>query len=313
MVTLAGIATLSLAVVVLAQERPPLTHVPQKQQQKPPARQQPRDTTKQDDAAERRRQMLVELARIAAQEAQRRREAQRQPPPQRVPSQPIPGQTTPGQPLPTRPGTTPGTRPEMVRPTFPPPASAADDERWFTAWEEREGLFEAIDPAAVSDEEKKWAIATLREEAAFLQRHFLRTKEGLGEAYGAYYIDLALFVTKLKDPRSIESLAVAMDVAPVISTTLAEMGDPAVDPVLAAITNPFLRESSAYTLGKFLQGSREGRSRLSPANVTRIRQTLVRAALSDVPSLRKNALRALKNVELTSTEQTILRRAGVQP
>ncbi|HEX9982991.1 MAG TPA: hypothetical protein VGF69_06995 [Thermoanaerobaculia bacterium] len=287
--------TLSVALTLAAQERQsPVTHVPATQS-KPPATQSEANRQKKEDAAARRRQFLEELARLAVQEAARAGEPKPKPQP-----------TQPSQ------ATTGGSRASTVVPqyVFPPRANPAEDERWQNAWEEREGLFESIDRDNPSDAEKLWAIKTLWNEAAFLQRHFATTSEGLGEGYGAYYIDLTLFVTRLKDPRSIESLAVAMDVAPAISTTLAELGEPAVDPVIGLLANPCLRESAAYTLGKFLQGQREGRSRLAPATVTKIRQALVRAAVSDVPSLRRNAVRALRKVELTREEQAVMSRAG---
>jgi hypothetical protein len=298
MVKSLSLATLCFAVTLSAQQRqPPLTHVPSATQTKPkqPAPQTEADRQKKEDAAARRRQFLEELARLAVQEAAR---ASRDPKPQPQPGQPSPSTTG---------GSRTSTVPQYV---FPPPGNAAEDERWETAWEDREGLFESIDRDNPSDAEKLWAMKTLWNEAAFLQRHFAKSSEGLGEGYGAYYIDLALFVTKLKDPRSIESLAVAMDVAPAISTTLAELGEPAVDPVIGLLANPYLRESAAYTLGKFLQGQREGRSRLTPATVTKVRQALVRAAISDVPSLRRNAVRALRKVELTREEQAVMKRAG---
>ena len=189
---------------------------------------------------------------------------------------------------------------------FPPPADPAADARWFAAWEARQTRFEGF-RSKPTDADKLWAIRTLYNEAAFMQRHFTRTGEPLGEDYGAYYIDLGLFVTKLKDPRSIEALAVATDIAPSVSSTLAEFGDPAVDAVVRTLNNPLLRDSGAYTLGKFLQGTNERRIRIAPQKMTMIRGSLTTAVVKGTPSLQRNAVRALRHVRLTEDEKKILR------
>ena len=189
---------------------------------------------------------------------------------------------------------------------FPPPASPAADAQWFKGWEARQAHFEAIRNKP-SDADKVWAMQTLYDEAAFMQRQFSRTGEPLGEDYGAYYIDLGLFVTKLKDPRSIEALAVATDIAPSVSSTLAEFGDPAVDAVVRTLNNPFLRDSGAFTLGKFLQGSNERRIKVAPQKMNTIRGALTKAVVSGTPTLQRNAVRALRHVKLTDEERKILR------
>jgi hypothetical protein len=204
----------------------------------------------------------------------------------------------------------PGIAQPAMMSTRPDPAA---DERWKAAWGSRAEQFDSIDRIHPTDEDKLWAMRTLRAEAAFLQRQFTRTGEPLGEAYGTYYIDLALFVTHLHDARSIDALALATDIAPAVSTTLAELGDPAVDPVIATLSNPYLRESAAFTLGKFLQGEREGRSRISGANVQKIRDALRAAVMSEVPSLQKNAIRALGRGELSREDVAILRRVAASP
>ncbi len=189
---------------------------------------------------------------------------------------------------------------------FPPPMDPAKDAVWFTQWESRQAHFEAIREKP-SDADKLWAMNTLYNEAAFMQRHFSRTGEALGEDYGAYYIDLGLFVTSLKDPRSIEALAVATDIAPSVSSTLAEFGDAAVDPVVRTLNNPFLRDSGAFTLGKFLQGSNEKRIRVAPQKQMMIRGALTKAVVNGTPTLQRNAARALRHVTLTEDEKKILR------
>lgn len=189
---------------------------------------------------------------------------------------------------------------------FPPPADPAADAQWQKDWESRAARFESFREKP-TDQDKLWAMQTLYLEAAFMQRHFARTGEPLGEEYGAYYIDLGLFVTHLKDPRSIEALAVATDIAPAVSSTLAEFGDPAVDAVVRTLNNPFLRESGAFTLGKFLQGSTERRIRVAPAKMLTIRGALTKAAVNGTPSLQRNAVRALRHVQLTPDEKKILR------
>lgn len=189
---------------------------------------------------------------------------------------------------------------------FPPPVDPAKDAEWFRQWESRQARFEAIRQKP-GDADKLWAMNTLYNEAAFMQRHFARTGEPLGEDYGAYYIDLGLFVTQLKDPRSIEALAVATDIAPSVSSTLAEFGDPAVDAVVRTLNNPFLRDSGAFTLGKFLQGANEKRIRVAPQKTMVIRSALTRAVVSGTPSLQRNAVRALRHVTLTEQEKKILR------
>ncbi len=189
---------------------------------------------------------------------------------------------------------------------FPPPADPAKDAVWLQQWESRQARLEAIREKP-SDADKVWAMNTLYNEAAFLQRHYSRTGQPLGEAYGAYYIDLGLFVTKLKDPRSIEALAVATDIASSVSTTLAEFGDPAVDAVVRTLNNPYLRDSGAFTLGKFLQGSNEKRIKVAPQKQMMIRGALTKAVVSGTPTLQRNAARALRHVKLTEDEKKILR------
>lgn len=218
---------------------------------------------------------------------------------------------TSAQPVITRPQVLTHVRPVRVidipdEKPFPPPADPAADARWQQGWESRAARFEAIRDKP-ADADKLWAIRTLYLEAAFMQRHFTRTGEPLGEDYGAYYIDLGLFVTQLKDPRSIEALAVATDIAPSVSSTLAEFGDPAVDAVVRTLNNPFLRESGAFTLGKFLQGSNERRIRVAPAKMQTIRGALTKAVVHGTPQLQKNAVRALRHVRLTEDERKILR------
>lgn len=189
---------------------------------------------------------------------------------------------------------------------FPPPADPAADAKWHEGWEARATRFESIREKP-SDQDKLWAMQTLYQEAAFMQRHFSRTGEALGEDYGAYYIDLGLFVTHLKDPRSIQALAVATDIAPAVSATLAEFGDPAVDAVVRTLNNPYLRDSGAFTLGKFLQGSTERRITVAPAKMMTIRGALTEAVVNGSPSLQKNAVRALRHVKLNDAERKILR------
>lgn len=190
---------------------------------------------------------------------------------------------------------------------FPPDATPEADAKWMKAWESRAERFDSIRKSP-TDADKLWAMQTLFLEAAFMQRHFSRTEEALGEDYGAYYIDLGLFVTQLKDPRSIESLAVATDIAPIVSSTLAEFGDPAVDAVVRTLNNPFLGESGAYTLGKFLQGTNEKRIKVAPAKMKTIRGALTQAIEKGAPTMQRNAIRALRQVKLTEEERTILRR-----
>ena len=190
---------------------------------------------------------------------------------------------------------------------FPPDATPEADAQWQKDWESRADRFESIRKSP-TDKDKLWAMQTLYLEAAFMQRYFSRTGEPLGEDYGAYYIDLGLFVTQLKDPRSIESLAVATDIAPAVSATLAEFGDPAVDAVVRTLNNPFLGESGAYTLGKFLQGTNERRIKVAPAKMKTIRGALTQAIEKGPPTLQRNAIRAMRHVTLTEEEKTILRR-----
>ena len=122
-----------------------------------------------------------------------------------------------------------------------------------------------------SESDRLWAIATLREEAEFLQRHVQRTDAPLAEDYGTYSVDLALFVARLRDVRAVESLALVSDIAPAVPSALAEFGDVAVDPVLRALEVPFLRRGAAYTLAKLLQSGR-----LSAENAKKIGRALRR-------------------------------------
>jgi len=88
--------------------------------------------------------------------------------------------------------------------SFPSPIDAAADERWHQKWQERESRLEQIERDLPAGDERRWAVDTLKKEAAFLERRFLRSGEPLDEGYGAYYLRLGLFVAGLT-----RSLAVA--------------------------------------------------------------------------------------------------------
>ena len=146
----------------------------------------------------------------------------------------------------------------------------------------------------MEDSAKREVISWLTREADYAARHYRNTGTGLGESYGDYYIDLTLFVVQLKDPRSIGALTKATDVAGRVSTTLAEFGEPAVQPVLAQLGNPLLRDSTLYTLGKFIEGNGIGRCHISEASIGRIRRALFEAVLDTSSATRLSAVNALK-------------------
>ncbi|MEO8382868.1 MAG: hypothetical protein ABI779_24635 [Acidobacteriota bacterium] len=82
--------------------------------------------------------------------------------------------------------------------SFPSPDHSAADERWGNQWQARAMRLRSIERSArtgdVSFGARRWAVTTLRREAAFLERRFLRTGEPLEEGYGNYYLALGLFV-----------------------------------------------------------------------------------------------------------------------
>ena len=169
-------------------------------------------------------------------------------------------------------------------------------ERWLAGWPERQAklrTYQAAGPQKIGDAAKQEVIRWLDRDAYYAQEHLAATNEGLGEAFGEYYISLVLFVTELKDPRSIRALSLAMDVAGKVSTTLAEFGDQAVEAVVAQSEKPHLRSSAAYTLGKFIQGRKMKKNHLSDAAEARIREVLLRLTRDEEPTVRQNAVQAL--------------------
>jgi hypothetical protein len=177
-----------------------------------------------------------------------------------------------------------------------PPAVRKEVSTWLAGVGDRDQVVQRYRHTKVDeipDDVKKQVIDWLEKDAKYTQEYFRVTGEGVGEEYGEAYIDLALFVARLNDPRSIEALAGAMDVAPIISTTLAEFGEAAVDPVLRKLSNPDLRLDVAYTLGKFVQGSQIGKNKLSAATIQRIRVALVGLLRDPSAPTRQNALDAL--------------------
>ena len=111
-----------------------------------------------------------------------------------------------------------------------------------------------IDRVRPSEADRLWAIATLREEGQYLRRSMQRSDVALTEDYGMYSIELATFVARLRDPRSVEALALVIDLTPAVPAALVELGDEAVGAVLRALEVPLLRQGAAYTLRK-MRGS----------------------------------------------------------
>ena len=132
-------------------------------------------------------------------------------------------------------------------------------------WRDRAARLYSIDPCAVPEHEKLWAIATLRREALHVQK----ATAPLPEDYGAYSIALALFVARLNDPRAIDSLALVTEIAPAIPSALAAFGDRAVDAVIRTLPSPYLRRSAAYTLRACLASGR-----LSPGKALAAKRAL---------------------------------------
>jgi HEAT repeat protein len=176
------------------------------------------------------------------------------------------------------------------------PANDADSS-WFAGWQQRYAqlqTYEATPPPKLEDAAKRQAIGWLDREADYAARHFQNTGEGLSEDYGDYYIELTLFVARLKDPRSIVALTKVTDVSGRVSTTLAEFGEPAVQPVLRQLQSPLLRNSTVYTLGKFIEGNETGRCHIAESSVQTIRQALLEAVVDASPTTRVAAVNALK-------------------
>ena len=182
-----------------------------------------------------------------------------------------------------------------VGPVAPPPVQ---DPQWLAGWETRETELQRLEAKTqLTDPERIALFQTLEHETSAMQAHYLATKEPLGEDYGAYYMDLVLFVTKLKDPRSIRALAGATDVGARVSTTLADFGEPAVDAVVATRNNPLLKSSAVYTLGKLLHGNQLRRTKLSPASITKIRGTLIEVGTTEKsPAVRRNVIDAVSHL-----------------
>ena len=181
---------------------------------------------------------------------------------------------------------------------LPGQAPAIDaDSTWFSGWSQRYTQLQAYEktPAPkLEDAAKREVISWLNREADFAAHHYQSTGKGLDESYGDYYIDLTLFVVQLKDARSIGALTKVTDVAPRVSTTLAEFGELAVEPVLAQLGDPLLRDSTVYTLGKFIEGNGNGHCHLGEASIGKIRQALLAAVLDREPAIRTSAAGALK-------------------
>ncbi len=187
-----------------------------------------------------------------------------------------------------------------VRPCAAQPAPVAADiqeeQSWLKGWEgraERLREYRRVKPEEVPDAVKIEAAQWLKKDAGMSRRHFLRTGEGLSEAYGDYYIELTVFLVGLRDPRSIPALLEVMDVARGVSTTLAEFGEAAVQPVAQKLSDSFLRHDAIFTLGKFLQGYRIGKSKITRGSFNRIKRALLELTRDPEELARQMAAEAL--------------------
>lgn len=175
-------------------------------------------------------------------------------------------------------------------------ASPEELPQTFETWPQRAQLLDSykrLPAKKITDDIKLQTMHWLSADADASRTQFETTGEGAGEAFGEYFIDLALFVVKLKDPRSIDALVKAMDVAGSVATTLAEFGDAAVEPVIASAGDPYLKSDAAYTLGKFIQGKKLGKCRISSSSEQRIRGTLLRLAGDNASNVRARAVEAI--------------------
>lgn len=148
----------------------------------------------------------------------------------------------------------------------------------FHDWPLRSEVLPQLDANDGLPETQRFLIDSLVTENAYLRWRRTQTLPDLCEDYGDYYIALALAVSELDDERAIAALTGAMDVAPAVATTLASYGDPAVQPVLAMLREPFAQDGAAYTLGRFVEGRRAHGIAISRWNLRRIRRALVRLA-----------------------------------
>jgi HEAT repeat protein len=85
-----------------------------------------------------------------------------------------------------------------------------------------------------------------------------------------------------------------MDVAPRVSTTLAEFGDEAVPAVTRKLDDQYLSSDAAFTLGTFVRGRAIGKSPIGASTVLEIRDTLLKTLEHRSFVTRKAAVNALE-------------------
>lgn len=190
-----------------------------------------------------------------------------------------------------------------------------EHESWLRDWPKRLPSVEAaaaMELRDLTDESRLQLITWLVKDNQALRERYRLTQRPMGEGFGDYYIALVLLVAKMKDVRSVDILARTMDVAPSVSTTLAEFGDLALEPVVTQLSDPSLELSAIYTLGKFVLGKRLGRNMLSEDAAGRIRSILLGATASRSGDVRVVAVQAIAQFHNDTEVRQILRRLAKQ-
>jgi hypothetical protein len=146
----------------------------------------------------------------------------------------------------------------------------------------------------LTSEERLRLINMLNEDMDYANTRSAQQPGGeADESFGEYLIDLSSTVARLKDPRALPVLVRVMDVSDGIDSAIAEFGDPAVAPVVAAAADPDMRPAAADTLGLLLKGRPLKRNSLTDAGADQVAAALAKLAADPAPLVRARAVKAL--------------------
>jgi HEAT repeat protein len=142
-----------------------------------------------------------------------------------------------------------------------------------------------------SDEIKLALIKLLERENSFSKAHvkeYQRTGIPLGEGYGEYYGDLIGAVTSLKDMSSLSALLDSITTGNMVTSTLAELGAAALDPVIEKLNsdNLHVRQAATIVLTQMLELQKVS----DPASRAKIKRAFIKAASDEDPYVRMSAL-----------------------
>ena len=151
-----------------------------------------------------------------------------------------------------------------------------------------------------SDELKLALIKLLERENAFSREYresvYKRTGVPLGEEYGDYHGDLIEAVTSLKDIRSLNALIGVIETGNMVTSTLAEFGNDALDRVVEVFNSGgTARVSAGLVLAKMLDAKNAPKVS-DPVPRQKIKDTLIRAAGDPSRFVRLAGIEGLRRV-----------------